>query len=227
MDKLSNAFSLLAFADEDAPIASSSSSSVKQEERAKNGSTEVGDYKQPLVWIDLEMTGLNVEVDRILEIACIVTDGNLSKSVEGPDLVVHQTKECMDKMGDWCQTHHGASGLTKKVLLSTISERQAEKEVIEFIKKHVGSGNPLLAGNSVYVDFLFLKKYMPDLAALFPHVLVDVSSVKALCARWFPKEKNRAPAKKKNHRAMDDIRESIKELKYYKETIFKANRARR
>ncbi|KAG7572598.1 Exonuclease RNase T/DNA polymerase III [Arabidopsis suecica] len=156
MNKLSNAFSLLAFADEDAPMASSSSSTGKQEERV-NGSLDDGDYKQPLVWIDLEMTGLNVEVDRILEIACIITDGNLTKSVEGPDLVVHQTKDCLDKMGEWCQTHHGDSGLTKKVRLSTISERDAEQKVIEFIKKHVGSENPLLAGNSVYVDFLFLK----------------------------------------------------------------------
>ncbi|CAA7018393.1 unnamed protein product [Microthlaspi erraticum] len=227
MDKLSNSFSLLDFADEDGPVASSSSSfSGKQAERV-NGSLEDGGYKQPLVWIDLEMTGLNIEVDRILEIACIVTDGSLTKSVEGPDLVVHQTKDCMDKMGDWCQTHHGASGLTEKVLRSQISERQAEQEVIEFVKKHVGSANPLLAGNSVYVDFLFLKKYMPDLAALFPHVLVDVSSVKALCFRWFPREKSRAPAKKNNHRAMDDIRESIKELKYYKDTIFKANKGRK
>ncbi|KFK32442.1 hypothetical protein AALP_AA6G242200 [Arabis alpina] len=223
MDKLSNAFSLLAFADEDAPTAASSSSSGIQGERVN----EVGDFKQPLVWIDLEMTGLNIEVDRILEIACIITDGTLTNSVEGPDLVVHQTKDCMDQMGDWCQTHHAASGLTKKVLLSTISERQAEQEVIEFVRKHVGSENPLLAGNSVYVDYLFLKKYMPDLAALFPHVLVDVSSVKALCFRWFPREKRRAPAKKNTHRAMDDIRESIKELKYYKETIFKRNDARR
>ncbi|ESQ50053.1 hypothetical protein EUTSA_v10002092mg [Eutrema salsugineum] len=225
MDKLSNAFSLLAFADEDAPIASPSSTG-KQGERA-NGSLEVGYYKQPLVWIDLEMTGLNVEVDRILEIACIITDGKLTKSVEGPDLVVHQTKDCLDKMNDWCQTHHGASGLTKKVLSSTISEKQAEQEVIEFVTKHIGSEHPLLAGNSVYVDLIFLKKYMPDLAALFSHVLVDVSSINALCIRWFPRDKSKAPAKKKNHRAMDDIRESIKELKYYKENIFKANKARR
>ncbi|KAF8099145.1 hypothetical protein N665_0250s0007 [Sinapis alba] len=222
MEKLSNAFSLLAFADEDGPSASPPSSSSTGERVLA-----VENYKQPLVWIDLEMTGLNVEVDKILEIACIVTDGQLTKSVEGPDLVVHQTKDCMDKMGDWCQTHHGASGLTKKVLCSTISERQAEEEVIKFVKKHVGSENLQLAGNSVYVDFLFLKKYMPDLAALFSHVLVDVSSVKSLCVRWFPRDKNRAPAKKNNHRAMDDIRESIKELKYYKETIFKANKARR
>jgi len=181
-----------------------------------------GDYKLPLVWIDLEMTGLHVEFDRILEIACIVTDGSLTKLIEGPDLVIRQSKECMDKMGEWCQTHHAASGLTKKVLHSTISEKEAEKQVIEFVRRCVGTHTLLLAGNSVYMDFLFLKKYMPDLASLFSHVLVDVSSVRALCIRWFPKENKKAPPKEKNHRAMDDIRESIEELKYYKEHIFKS-----
>ncbi|XP_009389601.1 oligoribonuclease-like isoform X2 [Musa acuminata AAA Group] len=186
-----------------------------------------GDYKMPLVWIDLEMTGLSIEVDRILEIACVITDGNLTKSVDGPDLVIKQTKECLDNMGEWCREHHGASGLTERVLRSTITEVDAEKQVIDFVKKHVGGHTPQLAGNSVYVDFLFLKKYMPSLAVIFPHTLVDVSSVMALCIRWFPKEKRRAPAKEKRHRAMDDIKESIRELKYYKEAIFKApNRAR-
>ncbi|GKV08274.1 hypothetical protein SLEP1_g19931 [Rubroshorea leprosula] len=127
-------------------------------------------------------------------------------------------------MGEWCQNHHAASGLTEKVLHSTIGEREAEKQVIDFVKKHVGTYTPLLAGNSVYNDFIFLKKYMPELASLFSHVLVDVSSVKALCIRWYPGDQKRAPAKENKHRAMDDIRESIKELKYYKEKIFKAKK---
>ncbi|XP_038986504.1 oligoribonuclease [Phoenix dactylifera] len=181
-------------------------------------------YKKPLVWIDLEMTGLNIEVDQILEIACVITDGKLTKQVEGPDLVISQTKECLDNMGQWCRDHHAASGLTERVLRSTITEKDAEKQVIDFVKKHVRSGTPLLAGNSVYVDFLFLKKYMPNLAAIFPHVLVDVSSIMALCIRWFPKEKQRAPTKKKKHRAMDDIKESIRELKYYRASIFKSTK---
>ncbi|XP_010916320.1 oligoribonuclease isoform X1 [Elaeis guineensis] len=185
-------------------------------------SSSSGNYRMPLVWIDLEMTGLNIEVDRILEIACVITDGKLAKSVEGPDLVISQTKESLDNMGQWCRDHHAASGLTERVLQSTITEKDAETQVIDFVKKHVGSDTPLLAGNSIYVDFLFLKKYMPNLAAIFPHVLVDVSSIMALCIRWFPKEKKRAPAKEKKHRAMDDIKESIRELKYYKESIFKA-----
>ncbi|RZC86954.1 hypothetical protein C5167_030311 [Papaver somniferum] len=180
------------------------------------------EYRMPLVWIDLEMTGLNIEIDRILEIACIITDGNLEKSVEGPDLVINQTKECLDNMGEWCKEHHAASGLTDRVLNSAITEREAEKQVMEFVKKHVGYNTALLAGNSIYVDFQYLKKYMPELASLFSHVVVDVSSVKALCCRWFPRDNKKAPSKENKHRAMDDIRESIRELRYYKQNIFKA-----
>ncbi|XP_074572131.1 oligoribonuclease-like isoform X2 [Curcuma longa] len=177
------------------------------------------DYRMPLVWIDLEMTGLHIEVDRILEIACVITDGKLTKSVDGPDLVIKQPKECLDKMGEWCRDHHAS--LTDRVLKSTVTEADAENQVIDFLKKHVGSQTPQLAGNSIYMDFLFLKKYMPSLAAMFSHVLVDVSSIMALCIRWFPKEKKNAPEKAQRHRAMDDIKESIKELKYYKQAIFK------
>ncbi|XXG48789.1 hypothetical protein AAC387_Pa02g3141 [Persea americana] len=179
----------------------------------------------PLVWIDLEMTGLDVEVDRILEIACVITDGRLNKLVEGPDLVIHQTKECLDNMGEWCRSHHAESGLTERVLQSTTSEQNAEKQVMEFVEKHIGTYKPLLAGNSVYVDFSFLKKYMPDLAGLFSHILVDVSSIKALCIRWYPRENKKAPSKENKHRAMDDIKESIKELKYYKANIFKESKS--
>ncbi|XP_021278528.1 oligoribonuclease [Herrania umbratica] len=247
MDCLSNAFSVLDIDVDDRHIPSASatsSSGAKTSGQGKKksngkGSTDAAvvkkekqsepisallsqNYKLPLVWIDLEMTGLNIEVDRILEIACIITDGNLTKTLEGPDLVIHQSKECLDRMGEWCQEHHAASGLTKKVLQSTISEREAEKQVIEFVKSNVGTYTPHIAGNSVYMDFLFLKKYMPELASLFSHIVVDVSSVRALCIRWYPRDQKKAPPKEKRHRAMDDIRESISELKYFKETIFKA-----
>ncbi|TKY57089.1 Oligoribonuclease protein [Spatholobus suberectus] len=236
MEQLANSFSVLELDADDShvPTTAGSSTSDKRvngdtdtlpvknkKQYQENPVTSSCDYRLPLVWIDLEMTGLNIEVDRILEIACIITDGNLTKTVEGPDLVIHQTKECLDRMGEWCQSHHAASGLTKKVLQSTISERDAEKQVIEFVKRYVGSYTPLLAGNSIYVDFQFLKKYMPELASLFSHVLVDVSSVKALCIRWYPKDQKKAPSKENRHRAMDDIRESIEELKYYKANIFK------
>ncbi|GAA0140629.1 hypothetical protein Leryth_014318 [Lithospermum erythrorhizon] len=244
MNQLPNAFSLLDLDVEDDKIDTSivtaadenqtpngsgkgeaKDDSLANEDTSKCGNSlevDSAEYKMPLVWIDLEMTGLNVEVDRILEIACIITDGNLRKSIEGPDLVINQTKECLDKMGQWCQEHHKDSGLTEKVLQSTITEEEAEKQVLDFVKKHVGTYTPLLAGNSIYTDFLFLKKYMPDLASLFSHVLVDVSSVKALCIRWYPRDNKKAPQKKNNHRAMDDIKESIAELKYFKEHIFKS-----
>ncbi|KAK1317068.1 Oligoribonuclease [Acorus calamus] len=243
MKGVANAFSVLSLDAEDdkeqttiPPASAAGSKSTKSDDGKvkvkmpsfKNGndsgarlSTSLGEHKFPLVWIDLEMTGLDVEVDRILEIACIITDGKLTKRVEGPDLVICQPKECLDSMGEWCQEHHAASGLTEKVLHSTTSEQDAEKQVVEFVKQHVGTQLIHLAGNSVYMDYLFLKKYMPNLAGLFSHVLVDVSSVKALCARWFPKESKKAPSKENKHRAMDDIKESIKELKYLKDNIFK------
>lgn len=181
--------------------------------------------KQRFMWFICP--GLNIEIDRILEIACIITDGSLTKLIEGPDLVIHQERDCLDRMGEWCQQHHAASGLTEKVLISTITESEAEKQVVEFVKKNVGTYMPLLAGNSVYVDLLFLKKYMPELASLFSHVLVDVSSVKALCLRWYPRDSRKAPQKENKHRAMDDIKESIAELKYFKETIFRASKSRK
>nr|POF08021.1 oligoribonuclease [Quercus suber] len=200
------------------------------------------DYKLPLVWIDLEMTGSDTRLLTLTkwssssETKCFIEfpSHDLEKHYsafdtrdKGPDLVIHQKKECLDKMGEWCQSHHAASGLTKKVLESTISEKEAENQVMEFVKRNVGTHTPLLAGNSIYVDFLFLKKYMPDLAALFPHVVVDVSSVKALCVRWYPRDNKNAPVKKSKHRALDDIRESIQELKYYKDNIFKASKSRK
>ncbi|WCJ27547.1 Oligoribonuclease [Euphorbia peplus] len=231
MDALSNAFSVLEMEAEDDQVGTSNNtgkntsqvngSSIENEKQGEQIKSSTP-FKMPLVWIDLEMTGLNVETDRILEIACIITDGNLTKLVEGPDLVVHQSKECLENMGEWCISHHAASGLTERVLRSTLSEREAENRVMEFVKRHIGAYTPLLAGNSVYMDFLFLKKYMPDLASLFSHRLVDVSSVRALCIRWYPRDHKKSPRKENQHRALADIRESIEELKYYKENIFKA-----
>uniref|UniRef100_A0A0E0JZM7 Exonuclease domain-containing protein n=1 Tax=Oryza punctata TaxID=4537 RepID=A0A0E0JZM7_ORYPU len=146
--------------------------------------------------------GLDVSKDRILEIACIITDGKLTKQIEGPDLVINQKKELLDNLDEWCKTHNAASGLTQ----STISEHDAETQVLDFVKKHVGSSPPLIAGNSVYVDLLFLKNYMPQLAAIFSHVIVDVSSIMALCIRCYPKERKPTPGKGKKHSAMDDIK---------------------
>lgn len=180
--------------------------------------------KRPLVWIDLEMTGLKVEDDRILEIACIITDGQLDKTVEGPYLIINQSEECLARMNEWCQDHHSASGLVEEVRKSKVTEQEAEQQVMEFVKKYTSNAVPSLAGNSVYVDYMFLKKYMPNLADLFSHILVDVSSIRALCCRWYPKDAENVPPKKQLHRAMDDIKESIAELKYLRKTIFKASR---
>uniref|UniRef100_A0A0D6R4J7 Exonuclease domain-containing protein n=1 Tax=Araucaria cunninghamii TaxID=56994 RepID=A0A0D6R4J7_ARACU len=184
----------------------------------------VPNLKRPLVWIDLEMTGLDVGKDRILEIACVITDGKLFEMVEGPDLIINQPEECLTNMGEWCQEHHTASGLVEEVRQSQVTEKEAEQKVLEFVKKHTGHVQPLLAGNSVYMDFMFLRKYMPNLAEAFSHVVVDVSSIRALCCRWYPKDAEKAPVKKKSHRALEDIKESIIELKYMKQTIFKGQR---
>ncbi|XP_016577582.1 oligoribonuclease isoform X2 [Capsicum annuum] len=198
MNQLSNAFSWLNLDvtdNRDDTEILGETETVNGRGKAKENDDNSGEFKLPLVWIDLEMTGLDIEVERILEIACIITDGNLIKSIEGPDLVIHQSKECLDKMGEWCQSHHAASGLTQKVLKSTITEEEAEKQVVEFVKRNIGSYTPMLAGNSIYTDLLFLKKYMPTLASLFSHVLVDVSSVKALCVRWYPRAGRRLKSK--------------------------------
>uniref|UniRef100_A0A7N0VNI0 Exonuclease domain-containing protein n=1 Tax=Kalanchoe fedtschenkoi TaxID=63787 RepID=A0A7N0VNI0_KALFE len=154
MDRITNAFSLLELdavqdtADEQkgqesvgnaGPLNGTSSKTDKHGQKKYGGNLTL-----PLAWIDLEMTGLDVDNDRILEIACIITNGSLSKSIEGPDLVIHQSQACLDKMGEWCQTHHGASGLTKRVLQSTITEEEAEKQVQVLVPKSDGppeSGN--------------------------------------------------------------------------------------
>lgn len=191
--------------------------------KGKEEEPEGSRMRMPLVWIDLEMSGLDIEKDRILEIACIVTDGKLEKMLEGPDIVISQPEEVLAGMGDWCTEHHAASGLTESVRASTVTEQQAEQEVLQFVRKHTrgNNGQPLLAGNSVYVDLKFMKKYMPSLAAEFSHVLVDVSSIRALCVRWYPREAEKQPSKKQQHRSLEDIKESIAELKYLRRSIFK------
>ncbi|OEL23171.1 Oligoribonuclease [Dichanthelium oligosanthes] len=205
---------------------------VNNEEGTRVSSS--GDYRMPLVWIDLEMTESTPVCtpdygDRFhcVSSTIIFVINVAIFECQGPDLVISQSKDCLDNMDEWCKTHHSASGLTERVLQSELSEGDAEAQVLNFVKRHVSSGTPLLAGNSVYVDLLFLKKYMPQLAAIFSHVIVDVSSVMALCIRWYPKERKQTPRKQKAHRAMDDIKESIAELKYYKDNIFKPQKSKR
>ncbi|KAI9283667.1 ribonuclease H-like domain-containing protein [Umbelopsis sp. AD052] len=167
------------------------------------------------------MTGLDIAKDHLIEIAVLITNGNLDIVARGPELVIHQPKSVMDNMNDWCVEHHGASGLTKQVLESTISVQEAEAQVLDFIVKHVPQpGVAQLAGNSVHADKRFLEKEMPSIVEHLHYRIVDVSTVKELARRWYPDTYN-ALVKKGAHRAMGDIIESIEELKFYRQTLFK------
>lgn len=173
-----------------------------------------------LVWIDLEMSGLDVDRERILEIATLVTDGELDVLAEGPELVVHQPEPVLAGMNDWNTKHHGESGLTARVRASTVSEADAEAQTLAFIRAHVGERAAPLAGNSVHQDRLFLSRYFPTMERYLHYRNVDVSTVKELVRRWYPAEYEKRPKKKAKHRALDDIRESIEELRYYRKAAF-------
>lgn len=175
--------------------------------------------EENLVWIDLEMTGLDPERDTIIEIATVVTDKHLNVLAKGPSLAVHQQKSVMDAMDEWCTQHHGDSGLTARVLSSTISMEQAEKETIEFLTQYVPAGASPICGNSVGQDRRFLYRYMPNLERFFHYRYLDVSTVKELAKRWKP-EALEGFHKSGSHLAMDDILESIGELKHYRRTMF-------
>ncbi|KAG0249424.1 Oligoribonuclease, mitochondrial [Mortierella polycephala] len=175
-----------------------------------------------LVWIDCEMTGL-AATDKLIEIAVIITDDDLKI---GPNLIIHQPKEVMDNMNQWCIDHHGASGLTAAVLSSKVSTAQACDQVLGFIKKHIPeSRRGILAGNSVHADRVFLEREMRPIVDHLHYRIVDVSTVKELSRRWFPREFARMPAKKEAHRALGDIKESIQELKYYRGAVFKGEKS--
>ncbi|KAJ1864995.1 rna exonuclease [Coemansia sp. RSA 2703] len=176
----------------------------------------------PLVWIDCEMTGLDYVNDTIIEIACIVTDTDLNVLEKGRSIVVHQTKETMDAMGDWCKEHHGKSGLTQSVLESTTTMTEAEQEVLDLVKRHCSKPRTaVLAGNSVHADRAFLARQMPELTEFLHYRIVDVSSIKELARSWNPNVLKSAATKKESHRALDDIVESIEELRHYKSCFFK------
>ncbi len=177
-------------------------------------------HKDNLVWIDLEMTGLNPEKEAIIEIAVIVTDKELNIIEEGPDLVIKQPSKLLKAMDSWNQKQHGKSGLLDKVKRSKVTVKKAEKAALEFIKKYCVQGKTSLCGNAVYHDRRFIIKYMPKLNEFLHYRLVDVSTIKELIRRWYPKGKE-APDKSKDHRALSDIRESIEELKFYRKQFFK------
>jgi oligoribonuclease len=177
-------------------------------------------HKDNMVWIDLEMTGLNPEKESIIEMATIVTDSNLEILAEGPNLVIHQPATLLKKMDDWNQKQHAKSGLIEKVRKSKLTMKQAETKTLKFIKKYCLPKKTVLCGNSVYHDRRFIIKYMPKLDAFLHYRLIDVSTIKDLARRWYPKDKN-IPKKTDCHRALADIRESIEELRYYRKTYFK------
>ena len=171
-----------------------------------------------LVWIDLEMTGLNPEKDRIIEIAVIVTDSNLTILEEGPVLAIHQSDALLNEMDDWNTKQHNGSGLVARVKESEVDEATAEKTMLDFIKKYVPQGKSPLCGNSVWQDRRFLSRYMPELEKYFHYRLIDVSTLKELALRWSPEIYN-GFKKESKHLALEDIRESIEELKYYREHL--------
>ena len=174
-----------------------------------------------LVWLDMEMTGLEPERERIIEIATILTDGNLTEIALGPELVIHQPDEVLAAMDDWNKKHHGASGLVERVKASTVTEADAEAQTIAFINAHVpAKERPVLAGNSIHQDRRFIHQYMPAFDKRLHYRMVDVSTIKELGRRWFPEITSKLPAKKEGHRALDDIRESIDELRWYKQHLF-------
>jgi oligoribonuclease len=171
-----------------------------------------------LIWIDLEMTGLEPMSDRIIEIATIVTDKNLNVLDEGPSVVIHQSDEIMDGMDEWCTNQHGKTGLTERVRNSSISEETAEAVTIAFLKKYVPEGKSPMCGNSICQDRRFMARWMPTLEMYFHYRNLDVSSLKELAVRWAPEALD-GFTKQGTHLAMDDIRDSIAELKHYRKTM--------
>lgn len=172
-------------------------------------------HKQNLIWIDLEMTGLSPEHDRIIEIATIVTDKNLNILDEGPMLAIHQSQERLDGMDDWNTKQHNASGLVSRVQNSRMTEADAEQKTLAFLQGYVNKGTSPMCGNSICQDRRFLCNYMPQLAGFFHYRNLDVSTLKELAMRWAP-GLMKGIEKKSKHLALDDIKDSIDELKYYR-----------
>jgi len=172
-----------------------------------------------LIWIDLEMTGLDTEQDVIIEIATIVTDKNLNVLGEGPILAIHQPDALLDGMDEWNTRQHGQSGLTERVRNTTTSMADAEQSTIEFLEQFVDAGVSPMCGNSICQDRRFLSRQMPKLEAFFHYRNLDVSSVKEIAKRWRP-ELLKGFKKQGSHLAMDDIKDSIAELSYYREVFF-------
>ena len=173
-----------------------------------------------LVWLDMEMTGLDPESERIIELAMIVTDSELLTLAESPVWVVHQSDAQLAAMDEWNKKTHGRSGLIEKVKASALDEAMVEAEALAFLQEHVPKGASPMCGNSIGQDRRFMVRYMPQMEAWFHYRNLDVSTLKELCRRWKP-ELAKGFVKKSNHTALADIRESIEEMKYYREHFIK------
>ena len=171
-----------------------------------------------LIWIDLEMTGLDPQKERIIEIATVVTDSDLNVLAEGPSIAINQSNELIQAMDEWNTNQHGKSGLTESVLNSTVTEAQAELATLDFLKQWVPKGTSPMCGNSIGQDRRFLVRYMPELANYFHYRNLDISTLKELVRRWKPELMN-GFNKKGSHLAMDDIHDSIAELAYYRKVF--------
>ncbi len=172
-------------------------------------------------WIDCEMTGLDVQKDVLIEIATIITDTNLEIIAEGPDLVIHQSEKHLSGMLPVVVELHKPSGLIDEVKKSIISLQEAEQQTLEFIQKHCIQNEAVLAGNTVWQDGIFLRKYMPRITDFLNYRIVDVSSIKLLVRQWYPNDPHIRFKKSESHRALTDIRESIAELQHYRKHFFK------
>ena len=172
-----------------------------------------------LIWIDLEMTGLDTRNDRIIEIATIVTDSNLKILAEGPMLAIHQPDDVMAAMDEWNTRQHGGSGLSERVSQSTVNEAEAQRQTIEFLQQYVPEGASPMCGNSICQDRRFLARCMPELEAFFHYRNLDVSSIKELAKRWKP-DVCKGLVKNSSHLALDDTRDSINELIHFREHFF-------
>jgi oligoribonuclease len=184
-----------------------------------SANAEAGDRASNLIWIDLEMTGLDTDNDTIIEIATIVTDKHLNELAEGPVLAIAQAVETMEAMDEWNTRQHGESGLTARVLASHVSARQAELATLEFLSQWVDAGASPMCGNSICQDRRFLAREMPELERYFHYRNLDVSTLKILAANWAPAVAE-AFSKESTHRALADIRDSIAELAWYRSELF-------
>lgn len=181
------------------------------------------DRNEPLVWIDCEMTGLDLATDALIEVAVIVTDSELNALDEGLDVIIHAEDDVLDAMIPFVRDMHAGSGLTDSVRASTVTLEEAQKLVLDYVRSHVPEARSApLCGNSIATDRGFLARDMPELDAHLHYRMVDVSSLKELAKRWFPRVYQSQPKKALSHRALDDILESVRELAYYRRTLFVA-----